>query len=120
MRGKYKSLCSNLWWSVISFRSLTGFKFVRLKLWKRKEDVEILKKDNFPPLEKVGCDYNYTTAPPELIPPVGEKRLLHLFCHPHCTEEELDIFHLFPKKLNKRLSFNNQGWGIYPEEGWNH
>jgi hypothetical protein len=119
MRREYKSLCCSLWWPLISFRTLTGFKFVRLKLWKRKQDVEILRKDDIPPQEKVGSEYQYIPAPPELIPPVGEKRLLHLFRHPNCAEEELDIFHLFPKKLKERLPVGSQGWGICPEEGWN-
>lgn len=103
MRREYKSLCCNPWWSLVSFRTLTGFKFVRLKLWKRKQEVEIIKKDDMPPLEKVGCEYQYTLAPRELIPPVGEKRLLHLFYHLDCAEDELDIFHLIPKKIMGRL-----------------
>jgi hypothetical protein len=119
MRREYKSLCCNPWWSLVSFRTLTGFKFVKLKLWKRKQEVEIIKKDDMPPLEKVGCEYQYAPAPPELIPSVGEKRLLHLFHHPDCAEEELDIFHLIPKKIMGRLPVSSQGWGIYPEEGWN-
>jgi hypothetical protein len=119
MRKEYKSLCCNPWWPLLSFCTLTGFRFVRLKLWKRKQDVEILKKDDLPPPEKVGCEYHYAPVPPDLIPPVGEKRLLHLFRNPDCAEEELDIFHLFPKRLNEKLAFHSQGWGINPEYGWN-
>ena len=112
MRGK--------WGSFISFRTLTHIKF---ELYK-SQLVDIRQRDAIPPPERVGCEYDYKPAPPDLIPPVGENILMHFFQHPQHAEEEPICLNRFPKKLRERLAICSEqhtglGWGLQLEEVWN-
>jgi hypothetical protein len=110
MRGK--------WLSFFSFRVLRSIKFVQFDLYK-SELVDVKKEDDIPPPGNV--EYRYQPAPPELIPPIGERHLMHLFEHPDHAEDEPICFDRFPKKLKEKLICSrgiNPGWGLQFVEGW--
>lgn len=59
----------------------------------------------------------------DLIPPIGENLMTHLFHHPHEANERAITFLRSPKKLKERLAVcpqmgTNLGWGIHLVEGW--
>lgn len=102
----------------MSLRTLESIKFVHFEMY-RSSLVDVRKVDNVPPPGHV--EYRYAPAPPELIPPIGERHLLHLFQHPDCADEESICVGRFPKKLKERLQCKggvNPGWGLQFVEGW--
>lgn len=59
----------------------------------------------------------------DLIPPIGENLMTHLFHYPHEANEKAITFQRSPKKRNQRLAVcpqmgTNLGWGIHLVEGW--
>lgn len=116
-RLKYNKL-----WSFISFRTITGIKFVKFEMYRKSQSVDVrLKnvKDAIPAPENP--DYCYAPVPRDLIPPVGEDRLMHLFNNPDCAEDVLACLDRFPKKLREKLACVDKaitpGWGLELEEG---
>jgi hypothetical protein len=81
--------------------------------------VDVRKTDDVPPpTEK---NYRYRPAPPVIIPPVGERHLLHLFENPECAEDDEPCLSRFPKKLKEKLKCDggaSPGWGLQFVEGW--
>ena len=57
----------------LSLRTLTNIKFVHFDVH-RTDLVDVRKEDDIPPPEHP--DYDYEPAPPELIPPVGERYMV--------------------------------------------
>ena len=60
--------------------------------------------------------------PAEVIPPVGENHLMHLYDHPEDAEDSAICLDKVPKKMRERLRMCPQrgtgiGWGIYFVEG---
>jgi hypothetical protein len=113
----------NKWWSFLSFRTLTSIQFVQFEVFKSSL-VDIRQKNAIPPLDRVGCEYRYSPAPPETIPPVGGNLLVHYFQHPSHAEDQPVCLERFPKKLRERLAVcggraTGLGWGLNLEEGWN-
>ena len=41
--------------------------------------------------------------PSDLLPPVGERYLMHLFHHPEDNEDELITYERLPKKIGMKL-----------------
>ncbi|KAI9875203.1 MAG: hypothetical protein M1830_008767 [Pleopsidium flavum] len=83
--------------------------------------VDIHAHDSIPP-ESRKDEYRYRPIPAEIIPPVGENHLMHLFDHPEDADEETVCLEKFPKRLRERLSVcsnerTNIGWGIHFVEG---
>ena len=118
LRENYRSMRGILL-SYISLRTLCSIKFVQFEMY-RSELVDVRKSDDIPPIENK--DYRYQPAPPELIPPVGERHMMHLFEHPEDAEDESLCLDRFPKKLKEKLKCNggvNPGWGLQFVEGWN-
>lgn len=76
-------------------------------------------EDDIPPPENL--DYCYAPVPDDVIPPVGEQRLLHLFNNPDCAEDVLACMDRFPKKLREKLACGGKaiapGWGLNLVEG---
>ena len=74
------------------------------------------------PPETKGDEYLY--QPCDLIPPVGEHLMTHLFHHPeHANDEQPIAFLRTPKKKKEKLVICPQkgtstGWGIQIVEGW--
>lgn len=66
---------------------------------------------------------NYTFLPNDLIPPVGENYLMHLFHHPEDYEDELITYKRIPKKRGAKLRVCDSsdvgvGWGVHLVEGF--
>jgi hypothetical protein len=85
--------------------------------------VDIREKNAIPPPDRVGHEYQYRPTPPEVIRPVGENHLVHLFRHPEHAEDQPVCLERFPKKLRERLAVcsgqpTGLGWGLSLEEGW--
>lgn len=118
LKKHYQSKCTK-WLSFISLRTLTGIKFVKFELYRKSQSVDIRLKNNIPPPENQ--DYRYAPVPVDLIPPVGENRLMHLFDNPDCAEDVLACLDRFPKKLREKLACGDKaiasGWGLDLEEG---
>ena len=122
LQKNYKDLCGK-WWSFLSLRTLTGIKFVEFELYK-SQLVDIRQKPAIPPKALVGCEYDYKPVPPDLVPPVGENHLMHLFQHPQHADDDPICLGRFPKKLREMLvvcdsQYTSKGWGLQFEEGWN-
>jgi hypothetical protein len=60
----------------LSLRALTNIKFVHFEAHKGGL-VDVRKQDDIPPPEHI--DYQYLPAPPELVPPVGERYMVSYF-----------------------------------------
>ena len=65
----------------------------------------------------------YLYQPCDLLPPVGENLMTHLFHHPHEANEKAITFVRSPKKRKQRLAVcpqmgTNIGWGIHLVEGY--
>lgn len=87
--------------------------------------MDIQKQDEIPPV--TNKDYLYAPKPPQLVPPIGSRQLMHLYSHPHHTHcSRSPILARFPKERIETLSLCpvngiRLGWGIHFEEGlyWN-
>ena len=75
LNKNYRSKC-NKWLSFISLRTLTGIKFVKFEMYRKSQSVDVRLKNDIPPPENP--DYCYAPVPVDMIPPVGENRLMHL------------------------------------------
>ena len=88
-----------------------SIKFVQFNLY-RSLLVDVRKTDDVPPpAEK---NYRYRPAPPEIVPPVGERHLLHLYKNPGCAEDDEPCLSRCPRKLKEKLkciSGVSPGWG---------
>lgn len=85
----------------------------------RSELVDVRKINDIPPPEHQ--EYKYAPAPPDVIPPVGDRHMMHLFQHPECADDEMLCLNRFPKKLKEKLKCAkgiNPGWGLQFVEGW--
>ncbi|KAL9629934.1 MAG: hypothetical protein Q9164_006654 [Protoblastenia rupestris] len=105
---------------ILSLRKLIRIKFVQFEAYK-SELVDIRKTDDIPPEAKKD-EYRYKPIPAEIIPPVGENHLMHLYEHPDHAEETGLCLDRMPKKLRRRLSVCPQrgtslGWGVHFVEG---
>jgi hypothetical protein len=68
-------------------------------------------------------DTNYLFLHTGLIPPVGERYLMHLIHHPEDYEEETITYQRIPKKRGAKLRVGEHddvavGWGIHLVEGF--
>lgn len=69
----------------------------------RTELVDVRKVDDIPPPGNI--EYGYSPAPPDVMPPIGYKHMMHLFHHPEeCGDEEAICLRRFPKKLKEKLA----------------
>ena len=66
-------------------------------------------------------DYRY--RPAEIIPPVGENLLMHLYEHLEDADDDAVCLDRIPKKLRERLvrpqRGSGVGWGFHSREGLN-
>jgi len=115
LRGKFLSF--------FSFRIVTSIKFIRLEV-SMKGLVGILKINDMPP-ESNKAKYKFAPVPAEIIPPIGENDLMHLFHHPnHADDNVAWRLSRFPKKLHEQVHADPErgpgmGWGIVFIEDWN-
>ena len=65
----------------------------------------------------------YLYDPCELLPPLGENYMMHLFHHPEDGDDESLTCLRVPKKRREKLKICQQqgigvGWGLHLVEGW--
>ncbi|KAL8804222.1 MAG: hypothetical protein Q9182_002676 [Xanthomendoza sp. 2 TL-2023] len=101
-----------------SLKSVQSIRFVQFELHPR-DLVDVRKVPDMPPQGK--DDYSF--QPCDLLPPVGENLMTHLFHHPHEANEMAITYRRSPKKRKAKLevcpqSGTNVGWGIHLVEGW--
>lgn len=85
-----------------------------------KDLVDIRKVPDMPSETK---KHEYLYQPCDLVPPVGENLMAHLFHHPEDADERSITCLRAPKKRKAKLSVCPQqgtsvGWGIHLVEGW--
>ncbi|KAF7935796.1 uncharacterized protein EAE98_002016 [Botrytis deweyae] len=119
LRTNYKSMRGRFL-SLISLKTLRSIKFVHFEMY-RSSLIDVRQKDVIPPPDHI--EYRYSPAPPEVIPPIGDNHLMHLFLHPDHADEDTVCLDRFPKKLKEKLSCKkgqptNFGWGLEFVEGW--
>lgn len=119
LRNHYRSLRGR-WVSILSLRQLRSIRFVKFEMYPSTL-VDIRKTDDIPP-ETHKDEYRYRPIPADLIPPIGENHLLHLYDHPEDAEDTAVCLDRVPKKIRERLEVCPQrgtgvGWGIHLVEG---
>ncbi|TGO22329.1 hypothetical protein BPAE_0172g00100 [Botrytis paeoniae] len=119
LRTNYKSMRGQFL-NLISLKTLKSIKFVHFEMY-RSSLIDVRQKDVIPPPDHI--EYCYSPAPPEVIPPIGDNHLMHLFLHPDHADEDTVCLDRFPKKLKEKLSCKkgqptNFGWGLEFVEGW--
>jgi len=101
--------------SFISFRTLTGIKFVKFEMCKSSL-VDIREREAIPPPESIGPNgvYLYAPKPPDAISPVDENHLMQSLPTPRHAEDESVCLERFPKKLpgSMRLDGDRPGLGL--------
>ncbi|CZS91253.1 uncharacterized protein RCO7_01513 [Rhynchosporium graminicola] len=121
LRATYRSIRGK-WTSKISLRTLVWIKFVHFEIY-RGELVDVQKLDVIPPPDHF--DYRYSPAPSDVTPPIGHKRMMHLFHNPECAGADSVCVSRFPKKLREQLKCCpikgvNPGWGLQFVEDWDY
>ncbi|KAF7913064.1 uncharacterized protein EAF01_002085 [Botrytis porri] len=119
LRSNYKSMRGRFF-NLVSLKTLKSIKFVHFELY-RSSLIDVRQKDVIPPPDHI--EYRYSPAPPEVIPPIGDNHLMHLFLHPDHADEDTVCLDRFPKKLKEKLFCKkgqptNFGWGLEFVEGW--
>lgn len=110
------------WNSIFSLKTLKSIQFVQFEMYK-SELVDIRKTNDIPPETKKD-EYRYQPIPAEVIPPVGENHLMHLYDHPEDAEDTGVCLQKIPKKVRERLLVcpnrgTGLGWGLHFVEGLN-
>ncbi|KAL8921384.1 MAG: hypothetical protein Q9172_004048 [Xanthocarpia lactea] len=103
----------------LSFKTVRSIRFVQFELHPR-DLVDVRKVPDMPPETKKD-DYLYQSC--DLLPPVGENLMTHLFHNPHEANEKAITYLRSPKKRKQKLAVcqqmgTNIGWGIHLVEGW--
>lgn len=85
-----------------------------------KDLVDIRKVPDMPPETR---KHEYLYQPCDLLPPVGENLMAHLFHHPEDANESSITCLRAPKRREAKLSVCPQqgtsvGWGVHLVEGW--
>ena len=119
LRYNYQSMRGK-WRSKLSLRTLSWIKFVHFEMY-GSEFVDVRKVDDVPPPNH--AEYIYAPAPPDIMPPIGYKHMMHLYHHPECAGTDSICISRFPKKLKEKLRCCpikgvNPGWGLQFVEGW--
>ncbi|KAH8597178.1 hypothetical protein B0O99DRAFT_685090 [Bisporella sp. PMI_857] len=117
IKSQYSKLRSS-WKQILRLRGLQTIRFVQFEVHRSKV-VDIRKCPDLPALS----DTNYDFLANDVIPPVGEHYLMHLFHHPEDYEDELITYNRLPKKRGSRLRIGHNvdvgiGWGIHLVEGF--
>ena len=108
------------WRLLYTLKQLTRIQVAQFELHKN-ELVDIQMTNILPPETRE--DYRYHPAPPEIIPPVGENLLMHLYEHPEDADDDAFCLDRIRKKLRERLVRPQRGrgvgWGVHLKEGLN-
>ena len=119
LRNHYCSMRGQ-WSRVFSLSQLTCIRFVFFEMYPSAL-VDIHKNNDIPPADRK-YEYPYRPMPAEIVPPIGENHLMHLFDHPEDAEDSPICLDKVPKKVRDRLRVCPQrgtglGWGIHFVEG---
>ncbi|KAL8899612.1 MAG: hypothetical protein Q9207_006108 [Kuettlingeria erythrocarpa] len=140
LRQRYTGL-KKAWWSRLSMKSVRSIRYVQVSRTvvfgtasqfshsplnyskfelHPKDLVDVRKVPDMPPASRKE-EYLYQTC--DLIPPIGENLMTHLFHHPHEANETAITLIRSPKKRKQKLAVCAQmgtslGWGIHLVEGW--
>ena len=110
--------------SMLSLRTPRRIKFVQFEL--RRSQLVNIRRDNDVPPENYKNDYIYKPMPAEMIPPLGENYMMHLYAHPdHADASAASDLEQVPKKLKQRLCVGSSegksiGWGVHFIESWHY
>lgn len=113
LREHYEQLNRSWFRRLIRTRGLTSISFVQFEVH-RNRFADIRKTPDMPPVSLTKSEYDF--APEDLLPPVGQNYLLHLFKHPEDYDGEEIFFRRAPKRRG-RLDVG-VGWGIHLVEGF--
>ena len=108
LQTQYRSM-QGKWRRCFTLKQLTRIQFVQFELHKN-ELVGIQMTNVLPPKNRE--DYRYSPTPPEIIPPVGENLLMHLYEHPEDADDDTFCLDRIPKKWRERLLRPWRGGGI--------
>lgn len=119
LKTHYQSMRGR-WVSFFSVRKLKCIRFVQFEVYK-SELVDIRKINDIPP-EAKNDEYRYRPLPAEVVPPVGENHMMHLYEHPEDADDTAVCLDKIPKNFQERLLVSPQkvtglGWGIHFVEG---
>lgn len=121
LRSGYQDIRGRLK-SSVSLKTINSIKFVQFEMYE-SELVDVRKANDIPPEDRRD-EYLYRPMPADLIPPVGENHMLHLYTHPEDANASTGVcLGRIPKKLRERLRAcpvqgTSLGWGIHIIEGW--
>ncbi|KAL8626868.1 hypothetical protein Q9189_007437 [Teloschistes chrysophthalmus] len=112
-------LQTKAWYHRFTLKAVQSIRFVQFELHPR--DLVDIRKVPDMPSERRKDEYVYQAC--DLLPPVGENLMTHLFHHPHEANEKAITFLRSPKKRKQRLAVcpqagTNLGWGIHLIEGY--
>ena len=121
LRAGYKDIRGRLK-SSLSLKTVKSIKFVQFEVYE-PELVDVRKANDIPPEDRRD-EYLYRPMPADLVPPVGENHMLHLYAHPEDANASTGVcLSRIPKKIRERLRAcpvqgTSLGWGIRIIEGW--
>ncbi|KAL8770026.1 MAG: hypothetical protein Q9194_005271 [Teloschistes cf. exilis] len=119
-------LQTKAWYHRFSLKAVQSIRFVQAvtetaQFELHPRDLVDIRKVPDMPSERRKDEYVYQAC--DLLPPVGENLMTHLFHHPHEANEKAITFLRSPKKRKQRLAVcpqtgTNLGWGIHLVEGY--
>ena len=121
LRSGYQDIRGRLK-SSLSLKTIKSIKFVQFEMYE-SELVDVRRANDIPPEDRRD-EYLYRPMPADLIPPIGENHMLHLYTHPEDANASTRVcLSRIPKKLRERLRAcpvqgTSLGWGIHIIEGW--
>nr|AUW30880.1 putative transcription factor [Cladonia uncialis subsp. uncialis] len=106
------------WTHILSLKKVQSIRFVQFELHIR-DLVDIRKVPDMPPETKKD---EYLYQPYDLVPPVGENLMAHLFHHPEDANDTSITCLRAPKKRKVKLTVcprqgTSVGWGVHLVEG---
>ncbi|KAH0539019.1 hypothetical protein FGG08_004413 [Glutinoglossum americanum] len=117
LRAEYQKIRGSALRSVFSLKDVNAINFIQFEL-RPNTLVDCLQKNQLPPAKNT--EYIYAPRPPMVIPPIGERYLMHIYTHPCDAPTDTTCLDRLPKKyerLSLGLTSENRGWGIYFVEG---
>ena len=99
LRTQYKSM-QGKWRPWFSLKQLMRIEFVQFELHEN-ELVDIRMRNVLRP--ETRDDYRYRHAPPEYMPLIGEKLLMHLYEHAEDADDDPFCLDRIPKKLRESI-----------------
>ncbi|OTB04211.1 hypothetical protein M426DRAFT_321063 [Hypoxylon sp. CI-4A] len=101
-------------------RRVTSIHFVQFEVY--NTDIADVRSHPTLPPGTLSNQYTYDPVPPDLMPPIGSKLLVHLMENPTHASVLPELYKGVPKKLREKLSpcprrGTSDGWGLAFNEG---